>query len=239
MWPGFNFHTRHHMWVEFFGSLLCIWKVFPLVLQFSPLIKKPTFDLCNDNNYCKIVILCNVDLISSRIIVKCIWSYSYANLHYRNIKHYYYYYYYFLDNYSMDSIHPPWKWKTKPLWDVYMVGLVINWWRAWSTKPVLINTNLTLAPIPVEIWCSIISPNTWHPLRWFRKVAVIVRADKLTAGLRHDLQLPQHFKTCFKMLRHFSDLHTNCKSCCRPVVSLSDETKIVPCKSALIAFDIN
>ena len=31
----------------------------------------------------------NVDLISSRI-VKRIWSYSYVNLRYRNIKHYYY-----------------------------------------------------------------------------------------------------------------------------------------------------
>jgi len=49
----------------------------------------------------------------------------------------------------------------------------------------------------------------------------------------YDLKLPQRFKTCFKMLRHFSDVHTNRKSCRRPVVSLSHETKIVPCKSAL------
>ena len=35
----------------------------------------------------------NVDLISSRIL-KRIWSYSYGNLHYTNIKHYYYYYYF-------------------------------------------------------------------------------------------------------------------------------------------------
>ena len=38
---------------------------------------------------------------------------------------------------------------------------------------------------------------------------------KLTAGLRHDLRLPKRFKTCFKMLRHFSDVHTNRKSCRR------------------------
>ena len=62
---------------------------------------------------------------------------------------------------------------------------------------------------------------------------IFVSCDKLTAGLRHDLRLPQRFKTCFKMLRHFSDIHTNHKSCCRPVVSLSHETKNVPCKSAL------
>ena len=56
---------------------------------------------------------------------------------------------------------------------------------------------------------------------------------KLTAGLQYDLRLPQRFRTCFKMLRHFSDVHTNHKSCRRPVVSLSHATKIVPCKSAL------
>ena len=62
---------------------------------------------------------------------------------------------------------------------------------------------------------------------------VFVSCDKLTTGLRHDLRLPRRFKTCFKMLRHFSDVRTNRKSCRRPVVSLSHETKIVPCKSAL------
>ena len=66
---------------------------------------------------------------------------------------------------------------------------------------------------------------------------IFVACDKLTAGLRHDLRLPQRFKTCFKMLRHFSDVHTNRKSCRRPVVSLSHATKIVPCKSALTSRD--
>ena len=61
---------------------------------------------------------------------------------------------------------------------------------------------------------------------------IFVACNKLTAGLRHDLRLPQRFKTCFKMLGHFSDVHTNRKSCRRPVVSLSQATKIVPCKSA-------
>ena len=42
---------------------------------------------------------------------------------------------------------------------------------------------------------------------------IFVACDKLTAGLRHDLRLPQRFKTCFKMLRHSSDVHTNRKSC--------------------------
>ena len=50
---------------------------------------------------------------------------------------------------------------------------------------------------------------------------------------RPTTRLLQRFKTCFKMLRHFSDVHPNRKSCRRPVVSLSHETKIVPCKSAL------
>ena len=45
---------------------------------------------------------------------------------------------------------------------------------------------------------------------------ILVACDKLTAGLRHDFQLPQRFKTCFKML-HFSDVDTNRKSCRRPV----------------------
>ena len=32
---------------------------------------------------------------------------------------------------------------------------------------------------------------------------IFVACDKLTEGKRHDLRLSQHFKTCFKMLRHF------------------------------------
>ena len=59
------------------------------VLQFSPLIKNQHliwFDLLNNN--CK-NLEWFVDFISSRI-VKCIWSYSHANLRCRNIKHYYY-----------------------------------------------------------------------------------------------------------------------------------------------------
>ena len=41
MWPGFDFQTRRHMWVEFVGSLLCSerfspgYSGFPRVLQFS------------------------------------------------------------------------------------------------------------------------------------------------------------------------------------------------------------
>ena len=46
-----------------------------------------------------------------------------------------------------------------------------------------------------------------------------VACDKLTTGLRHDLRLSQRFKTCFKMLRHFFDVHNNRKSCRGPVVS--------------------
>ena len=90
--------TRRHNYVDWvcrFSTLL--WEVFPQVLRFSPLIKNQHliwFDLWilivnND--------LGNVDLISSRI-VKRIWSYSNANLHCRNIKHYYYYYYYYQHN---------------------------------------------------------------------------------------------------------------------------------------------
>ena len=35
------------------------------------------------------------------------------------------------------------------------------------------------------------------------------------------------------MLRHFSDVHVNRKSCRRPVIGLSHATKIVPCKSTV------
>ena len=62
---------------------------------------------------------------------------------------------------------------------------------------------------------------------------IFVACDKLTTGLRHYLQLSQRFKTCFKMPRHFSDVHANRKSCRRTFVSLPHATKIVPYKSAL------
>ena len=39
MWPGFDFRTRCHMWIEFVGPLLCHERFFPRVLRFSPLIK--------------------------------------------------------------------------------------------------------------------------------------------------------------------------------------------------------
>ena len=29
MWPGFGFHTRCHMWIEFVGPLLCHERFFP------------------------------------------------------------------------------------------------------------------------------------------------------------------------------------------------------------------
>ena len=88
MWSGFYFRTRRHMWIEFVGSLLCYERFFPWYSGF-PLSSKTSiwFDLWI------LIDLSNVDLISSRI-VKRIWSYSYANLRYRNIKHYYYYQYY-------------------------------------------------------------------------------------------------------------------------------------------------
>ena len=60
-----------------------------------PSHQKPTFDLIwFVNNNSKNSDLGNVDLISSTI-VKRNWSCSYANLRYRNIKHYYHYYYYY------------------------------------------------------------------------------------------------------------------------------------------------
>ena len=62
---------------------------------------------------------------------------------------------------------------------------------------------------------------------------IFLACNKLTTGLRHDLQLLQRFKTCFQMLRHFSDKHANRTSCRRPVVSLLHVTKIVQCKSGL------
>ena len=44
MWPGFDSHTRRHMWVEFVGSLLCTERFFSGYSGFlSP--QKPTFDL--------------------------------------------------------------------------------------------------------------------------------------------------------------------------------------------------
>ena len=38
MWPGFDSLTRHHMWVEFVGSLLCTERFSPGTLV-SPLLK--------------------------------------------------------------------------------------------------------------------------------------------------------------------------------------------------------
>ena len=29
MWPGFDFRTRRHTWIEFVGSLLCYERFFP------------------------------------------------------------------------------------------------------------------------------------------------------------------------------------------------------------------
>ena len=92
MWPRFDFCTRCPVdWVCWFSTLP--WEVFPRVLRFSPLIKNQHL-IWFVNNDCKNNDLGNVDLISSGI-VKRIWSYSYANLRYRNIKHYYYYHYYY------------------------------------------------------------------------------------------------------------------------------------------------
>ena len=42
MWPGFDFQIRCHMWVEFFGSLLCI-------ERFSP--GAPVFALLKNQHY--------------------------------------------------------------------------------------------------------------------------------------------------------------------------------------------
>ena len=70
IWPGFDFRTRHHMWMEFVGSLLRSERFSPGLFQFSPLIKNQHltwFDLLNNNYYCKIVIW--TVLISCRIIL--------------------------------------------------------------------------------------------------------------------------------------------------------------------------
>ena len=40
MWLGFDSQTRHHMWVEFVGSLLCSERFFPRYSGFS-LSSKP------------------------------------------------------------------------------------------------------------------------------------------------------------------------------------------------------
>ena len=89
MWPGFDFRTRCHMWIEFVGSLPCYERFSPGYSGF-PLSSKTLHLIWFVNNDCKNNDLGNVDLISTRI-VKRIWSYSYANLRHRNIKHYYYY----------------------------------------------------------------------------------------------------------------------------------------------------
>ena len=104
MWPGFDFCTRCHMLIECVGFLLCHERFLRGYSGF-PLSSKTNiwFDLW-------IIIvnkdLGNVDLISSRI-VKRIWSYSYANLRYRNIKHYYYYYYNKLDDFCLKFLNLP------------------------------------------------------------------------------------------------------------------------------------
>ena len=45
MWPGFDSQTRHPMWVEFLGSLLCSGRVFSPGTPVSSSPPKPTFDL--------------------------------------------------------------------------------------------------------------------------------------------------------------------------------------------------
>ena len=49
MWPGFDSQTRRHMWVEFFGSLLCTERFFSGFSGF-PSPQKPTFYLICVNN---------------------------------------------------------------------------------------------------------------------------------------------------------------------------------------------
>ena len=49
MWPGVNSQTRHHVWVEFVGSLLCSEKFLPGYSGFTPLLKNLhliRFDMC-------------------------------------------------------------------------------------------------------------------------------------------------------------------------------------------------
>ena len=62
---------------------------------------------------------------------------------------------------------------------------------------------------------------------------IFVSCDKLTTGLRHDLRLVCTSKKCRSILKHILKRCGNRKSCRKPVVSFSHETKIVPCKSAL------
>ena len=44
MWPGFDFRTRRHTWIEFVGSLLCYERFSPGYSGF-PLSPKTTFGL--------------------------------------------------------------------------------------------------------------------------------------------------------------------------------------------------
>ena len=46
MWPGFDFRTRCHMWIEFVGSLLCYERFFPSH-------QKPTFDFIRIDFICE------------------------------------------------------------------------------------------------------------------------------------------------------------------------------------------
>ena len=44
MWPGFDFRTHRHTWIDFVGSLLCYERFSPGYSGF-PLSPKTTFDL--------------------------------------------------------------------------------------------------------------------------------------------------------------------------------------------------
>ena len=57
--------------------------------------------------------------------------------------------------------------------------------------------------------------------------------ERLTTGPRHDLRLLCTSEKC-SIFKHVLKRCDNRKLCRRSVVSLSHETKIVPCKSALI-----
>ena len=55
MWPGFDFRTRCHMWIEFVGSLLCYERFSPGYSGF-PLSSKNQHLIWFVNNDCKIII---------------------------------------------------------------------------------------------------------------------------------------------------------------------------------------
>ena len=62
---------------------------------------------------------------------------------------------------------------------------------------------------------------------------IFVPYNKLTTVLRHNFRLSQGFKNVSRCYDIFPDLHDSR----RPVVSLSDASKIVPSKSALAKRD--